>query len=121
MYYGAYANASKLRAVVRPGWEPPAVAHADSSHRPDLEPPTPFQQRCRIRWAQLIRRVWLQDPLLCPDCSSEMYIVSFITEPRVVDRILRHLKWRHREPLSGTIRPPPTVLKVAESLPPART
>jgi len=57
----------------------------------DLEAPTLYKQKRRIRWAQLIRRVWLEDPLLCPDCGSEMQILSFITEPPVVDRILRHV------------------------------
>ena len=31
------------------------------------------------------------DPLLC-SCGAEMKIISFITDPRVVDRILRHLE-----------------------------
>jgi hypothetical protein len=44
-----------------------------------------------------------------------MHILSFITEPGVVDRILRHVGWRHGEPQPGVIRPPPPVLKVAES------
>jgi len=47
----------------------------------DLEAPTLYEQKRRIRWAQLIRRVWLEDPLLYPDCGSEMQILSFITEP----------------------------------------
>ncbi len=67
----------------------------------------------------MIRRVWLEDPLLCPDCGAEMGILSFITDPGVVDRILRHLKWRGGEPLPGTIRAPSVVLKVAEPLPKA--
>ena len=69
LYYGA-ANTSKLRAVVRAGWDPTAAARADSSQRPDLEPSTPFGQRRRIRWARLIRRIWLEDPLLCPECPG---------------------------------------------------
>jgi len=44
-----------------------------------------------------------------------MGILSFITEPQVVDRILQHVGWRHGETLPGVIRPPPEVLKVAES------
>ncbi len=31
------------------------------------------------------------DPLLCPECGVEMRVVSVVTEPRVVDRILRHV------------------------------
>ena len=68
-----------------------------------------------MRWAQLICRVWLEDPLLCPDCGGEMHILSFITDPPVVDRILQHVGWRHGASLPGVIRPPPEVLKVAES------
>ena len=55
-----------------------------------------------MRWAQLIRRVWLEDPLLCPDCGGEMHVLSFIIEPGVVDRILRHVGWRHGEALPGS-------------------
>ena len=43
-----------------------------------------------------------------------MHILSFITEPGVVDRILRHVGWRHGQPLPGVIRSPPAVLMVAE-------
>ena len=31
------------------------------------------------------------DPLLCPKCGTEMRVVSVITEPAVIDRILKHL------------------------------
>src|SRR5438093_9437653 len=42
-------------------------------------------------WAELLHRVFEVDPLLCV-CGAEMKIVSIITDPRVVDRILRHLE-----------------------------
>lgn len=47
------------------------------------------------------------DPMLCP-CGGKMKIVSVITDPRVVDRILRHLEsraCRGRDPFQP--RPPP--------------
>jgi len=59
--------------------------------------------------------VWLEDPLLCPNCSGGMYIISFITDPPVVDRILRHLKWRPGDSLVTSSRSPPELLAVAES------
>ncbi len=111
LYYGAYANASGLRTRLRASTEPVSP----SLNPADLEAPTPYERQRRIRWAQLIRRVWLEDPLLCPDCGGEMHILSFITELGVVDRILQHVGWRHGESLPGVIRPPPPVLKVAES------
>lgn len=46
-----------------------------------------------------------------------MQILSFITDPPVIDRILRHVKWRPGEALPPCGRSPPDMLKVAESLP----
>ena len=39
----------------------------------------------------LIRRVYEVDPLLCPRFRSLMRVVSFITEPGLIRRILDHL------------------------------
>jgi len=66
LYYGAYANASGRRARLREFLEP---THSCPSPA-DLEAPTIYEQKRRIRWAQLIRRVWLEDPLLCPNSRS---------------------------------------------------
>jgi len=44
----------------------------------------------RRSWAQLIKRVYEVDPLLCPKCGGEMRIIAFIDHD-VVDAILRHL------------------------------
>jgi hypothetical protein len=38
---------------------------------------------------RFLAKTFKADPLLCP-CGGRMRIVSLITEPRVVDRILRH-------------------------------
>jgi hypothetical protein len=48
----------------------------------------------RRAWAQLIKRIYEVDPLVCPSCGGEMKVVAFITEHEVVDKILRHLKRR---------------------------
>ena len=42
-------------------------------------------------WARLLRRIVEVGPLLCPRCGVEMKIVAVITEPKVVDAILRSL------------------------------
>jgi hypothetical protein len=39
----------------------------------------------------LIRRIYEVDPLVCPRCGGTMRIIAFITEPRVIGAILRHL------------------------------
>ncbi|MGD0101018.1 MAG: hypothetical protein ABSC60_11785, partial [Acidobacteriota bacterium] len=48
-----------------------------------------FSREARSTWARLLRKILEVDPLLCA-CGARMRIVSFITDPRVVDRILRH-------------------------------
>jgi len=49
------------------------------------------------------------------DPPSGLRIISFITDPPVVDRILRHLKWRPGDALLPGSRSPPAMLAVAES------
>ena len=51
----------------------------------------------RRSWAQLIKRIYEVDPLVCPTCGSEMKVIAFITEHDVVEKILRHLKRRDEE------------------------
>ncbi len=37
----------------------------------------------RRSWAQLLKRVYEINPLICPDCGAEMRIISFILDPKV--------------------------------------
>jgi hypothetical protein len=54
----------------------------------------------------MLKRIFEIDPLLCPACGSAMKIVSVITEPNVIDAILRHLaRTGGRDPFEG--RAPP--------------
>ena len=55
---------------------------------------TPSAKARRSRWAQLIRRVFEVDPLICPACGGQMSFVAFILEGQedVIERILAHLK-----------------------------
>ena len=41
-------------------------------------------------------RTYEADPLVCPRCGAEMRVLGFITEPRVVRRIVDHLRKRDR-------------------------
>ena len=42
---------------------------------PTLSPGCPCTFPSRMRWAQLIRNVWQEDPLLCPRCGGTMRII----------------------------------------------
>ena len=53
-------------------------------------------------WAEMIRKVYEIDPLICPQCGGRMTIISFIEDHKVIDKIIAHLKLTfHAE------RPPP--------------
>ncbi len=52
----------------------------------------------RSRWAALIKRVYEEDPLICPHCGQQMRIIAFIEKRNqydVIERILKHCNlWR---------------------------
>jgi ribosomal protein S27E len=84
-YYGPYANASRLRSVTKATSQAPDCP-TDCSDEADQGE---YIKKRRVRWARLIRMVWLEDPLLYPRCGGAMRIISFITDSAVIDKILR--------------------------------
>ncbi len=55
------------------------------------------------------------DSLVCPRCGGEVRVVSFITEPGVIKRIVDHLRECERGPRPPPRRGPPAVGKAAAS------
>jgi hypothetical protein len=102
-YYGAYSN------VVRGKLKARGQAQRTESLAPgpseDAPPPpasaSPSLAALRRGWAQLLRRVYEIDPLLCPRCQGVMRVVSFITEGRVIRRVLDHLGASARRATQG--------------------
>ena len=80
-YYGLYANAhrGKVRKASR---VPVALGLIE-------EEPKPIPSK---GWAEMIRKIYEVDPLVCPRCGGRMKVLAFLTEYAVVDRIIRHLK-----------------------------
>ena len=58
----------------------------------------------RRGWAQLIRQIYEADPLLCT-CGAQMRILSFLTDPPVVNKILEHLQSGGSEAVRAPPRP----------------
>jgi len=80
-YYGIYANAH--RGKVRKGQpdkHPFIIVEEESTRVP------------RRGWAEMIRKVFEVDPLVCPQCGGTMKVIAFIMDYAVVDRIINHLK-----------------------------
>ena len=85
-YYGFYS--SRQRAKRR-------EANGDGIEQPlEIVDPEPEAVReAKRRWANLLRRILEVEPLRCPRCGeTTMRIVSFITEPKTIDKILEHLR-----------------------------
>lgn len=55
----------------------------------------------------MIRKVYEVDPFCYPACGGKMRIISFIEEPKTVDRIIRHLEltFEAERPISGSCSP----------------
>jgi hypothetical protein len=63
----------------------------------------------RRSWARLIKKVYEADPLICPRCKGPLKIISLIDTPKVIEKILRHLKLWDR-PERAPPPPPPRTL-----------
>ena len=90
-YYGLYSNAHRgKRRKAQHAVNPFLIIEQEESFVPSKG------------WAEMIRKVYEVDPLLCPSCGGQTRIISFIEEPKVIDRIIRHL-----ELTFDAERPPP--------------
>ena len=80
-YYGLYANAH--RGKVRKASVSPLVLRMAEQ-----------EEKCipSKGWAEMIRKVYEIDPMVCPECGGTMKVVAFITNYPAVDRIIDHLK-----------------------------
>ena len=83
-FYGAYSNRGRVSVAAQDD----ATAGLPAAELPERDN-SDISREARSTWARLIKKIFETDPLLCT-CGGRMRIVSFITDPRVVDRILRH-------------------------------
>ena len=88
-FYGAYANRIRKTIVKH---QVPETTPSDSQPTPGSKNPSAERDASRACWARLIRKVFEVDPLICPRCGAEMKVIAVLTEPKVVDKILRHLQ-----------------------------
>ncbi len=90
-YYGLYANAHQGKKK---------KVGVDPSCPPIIEDEASFIPSCG--WADMIRKVYEIDPLICPKCGGQLRIISFIENYKVIDKIIDHLKLTFKAE-----RPPP--------------
>ncbi len=104
-FYGAYSNRGRILVVAPED----ATAGSSSAGLPERDNPD-ISRQARSTWARLIKKIFEADPLLCP-CGGRMRSLSFITDPRVVDRILQHRespRSKAQDPFEP--RPPPAAV-----------
>jgi len=98
-YYGLYANAHRGKIKARHEAFPLRMVEEELR-------PVPAKG-----WAEMIRKVYEVDPMVCPQCGGQMKVVSFLTDWAVVDRIINHLKLTFLAD-----RPPPPQIAYQEVL-----
>jgi len=90
-YYGLYSNAHRGK-IRKAGF---ALSHSPIIEEEERSVPSKG-------WAEMIRKVYEVDPLICPQCGAEMKLLAFIEDHVVIDKIIDHLKLRFQAE-----RPPP--------------
>jgi hypothetical protein len=84
-YHGVLAPAASWRDLVVPTPAPPAPS-------PGAEPRSPpLSKRKRLSWAELLKRVFAIDVLVCPRCNGPRKLIATITDGPTVRTILEHL------------------------------
>ena len=61
----------------------------------------------RIAWAKLLARVGEEFPLACPNCGGDVRLISFITQPETIRKIMTHLGEPLEPPYVSPARRPP--------------
>lgn len=108
-YHGVFAPNASLRAAVTalvPGG-PRHDLHAAHHGAESAQPAAAMGGAWRLPWAELFRRVFRDDLLVCPRCAGGMRVLAAITDPAVVTAILSHLRLPTAAPVPSPARAPP--------------
>lgn len=105
-YFGVFAPHFKHRKLVVLRGKKEKTETDDKQTSPTCETqkgekennPTPLQKALRLTWAQRLKRVFNIDIETCPKCSGKVKIISSIEDPKVIKKILDHLKLPSQAP-----------------------
>ncbi|MGH8652492.1 MAG: transposase [Gammaproteobacteria bacterium] len=100
-FHGVLAPNARLRAEIIPS--PPVNANDKLADHGDPLPPSAL---ARIRWAQLLKRVFDIDIEHCPHCGGTLKIIAAILDLSVIAKILAHLGLPIRAPPRSPARRP---------------
>jgi hypothetical protein len=101
-FHGVLAPHCKIRSQIVP--KPEVKESPNESDKtenqgqsPESPEPTPDKKK-RMKWAELLARVFLIDTKTCHECGGEMKIVAAILETEAIESILTHMKQPARPP-----------------------
>jgi hypothetical protein len=103
-FAGVFAPHYKHRSEVVP--KPKALSLVDEL----IDTKTRPKSKSRISWARLLKRVFNIDITKCTKCSGNMKIIAAIEDPKVIKKILTHLKLPTKAPTPWPARGPPEQL-----------
>jgi hypothetical protein len=116
-YHGCFAGRSAARKLLpkpplpsSPAIEASAVEGTNAEGGDAAEAESSVSRRVyRHPWHQLLRRVFQAEGLACPRCSRPgktvaMVVLAFLSDPPVVEKILRHLKLPTTPPVIAPAR-----------------
>lgn len=87
-YHGVFAPSSPLRKQVAAN----AQKRLDIAIKTRQETDEKITKASRT-WASLIARIYEVDPLTCISCGKKIKIITFVTHPEHIRRILRGIGW----------------------------
>jgi hypothetical protein len=78
-------------------------------HADDIAGPDSPGRNHRLAWAELMRRAYACEVLVCPRCGGPMRLIAVVQEPAVCERILKHVGlWQRGPPPERRVELDPT-------------
>ena len=95
-YHGILAPAASLRSRVVPEPDEPSTGTLARGEQPERE--SAIRRARRLRWAELLKRVFDVDALRCPNCGETLRLLASIEDAAVARAILASIAPAPRAP-----------------------
>lgn len=105
-FHGVFAPNSKHRArITRAGRGKGRQSKATGSEQADVQ--TPAERRAAMTWAQRLKRVFNIDVETCQTCGGSVKVIACIEDPKLIQKILAHLKAKNPTTTDAGLLPQP--------------